>query len=83
MHLCILLSYCLKHNYKYENVTLYSIIYLYEGIIIIIIIIIPYFTAVQLVLKTVRVSLTKHFLFTVLPKLSDYTACIKYYCFTH
>ena len=41
------------------------------AIIIIIIIIIthlPYFTAVQLVLKTVQVSLTKHFLFTVQPK---------------
>ena len=41
------------------------------AIIIIIIIIthLPYFTAVQLVLKTVQVSLTKHFLFTVQPKL--------------
>jgi len=34
------------------------------------------------VLKTSRVSLTKHFLFTVLPK-SDYTACNIQYCFLH
>jgi hypothetical protein len=37
-------------------------------IIIIIIIHIPLFTAVQPVLKTVPVALTKHFLFTALPK---------------
>ena len=35
----------------------------------------PYFAAVQPVLKTV-VSLIKHFLFTVLPKTSNCTACI-------
>ena len=37
-------------------------------IIIIIIIHFPYFTTVQLVLKRARVTLTKHSLFTVLPK---------------
>jgi len=36
--------------------------------IIIIIIHFPYFAAVYLVLKRVRVSLAKHFLFTVLPQ---------------
>jgi hypothetical protein len=29
------------------------------------------------------VSLTKHFLFTFLPKTSNCTACIQYYCFLH
>jgi hypothetical protein len=52
-------------------------------IIIIILIHIPYFTAVQLILKRVRFLLTKHFLYTVCQKLSDYTACIKYYWFLY
>jgi hypothetical protein len=30
----------------------------------------PYFKAVQLVLESVRVSLTKHFSYTLLPKIS-------------
>jgi len=40
---------------------------------VVIILLLPHFTAVQLVLQTVRVSLTKHFLFIVLLKFSDYT----------
>jgi hypothetical protein len=36
---------------------------------IIIITHVPYFTAVLLVLKTVRISPIKHFLFTVQPKI--------------
>jgi hypothetical protein len=47
-------------------------------IIIIILLHTPYFTAVYLLVTRVRVSLTKHFLFTVLSKMSDYTACIEY-----
>jgi len=43
----------------------------------------PYFTVVQLFLGTVRVSLTKHNLFTVVPKLSDCTACTEYYSFLY
>jgi hypothetical protein len=52
-------------------------------IIIIIIIHIHYVTAVQLVLKTVRSHWpnTSYSLFC--QKLSDYSACIKYYCFLH
>jgi hypothetical protein len=53
------------------TVLLYLLLCLFVVIIIIMIIItthIPYFTAVQLVPKRVRVSLTKHFSFTVLPK---------------
>jgi len=40
---------------------------------VVIILLLPYFTAVQLVLQTTRVSLTKHFSFIVLLKLSDCT----------
>jgi len=40
---------------------------------VVIILLLPYFTTVQLILQTVRVSLTKHFLFIVLLKLSDCT----------
>jgi hypothetical protein len=70
---------CLTADLKlfFELSFLQQLIHLYftATIIIIIIIIIsiviihiPYVTAVQLVLKTVPVSLTKHFLCTVLPK---------------
>jgi len=52
----------------------YNIVIIIRPIIIIIIIIIiihfPHLTAVQPVLKTVPVSLTKQFFFTVLPKTS-------------
>ena len=55
-------------------------IYIIFIIIIIIIIIIhfAYFTAVELVLKTARVSLNKHSS-SFCEKLSNYTACVKYY----
>jgi len=40
---------------------------------VVIILLLPYFTTVQLVLQRVRVSLTKYFLFIILLKLSNYT----------
>ena len=39
----------------------------------VVILLLPYFTAVQLVLQTVGLSRTKHFLFIILIKLSNYT----------
>jgi hypothetical protein len=47
------------------------LLYLYIVVVVVVvitIIIIPYFTAVQPVVKPLPVSLTKHFLFTVLPE---------------
>jgi len=41
---------------------------------------IPYVTETWPILTTVRISLIKHFLFTVQLKFSNYTVRVKYYC---
>jgi hypothetical protein len=49
---------------------------------VVIILLLPYFTAVQLVLQRVRVSLSKYFLFVILLKLSNYTGSIEVLLFS-
>jgi hypothetical protein len=49
---------------------------------VVIILLLPYSTTVQLVLQRVRVSLTKYFLFIILLKLSNYTGSIEVLLFS-
>jgi len=51
-------------------------------LLLIIVIPFPHSTAVQPVLQQYGLT-DQHVLFTVLPKLSDCTACLKYCCFLH
>jgi hypothetical protein len=49
---------------------------------VVVILLVPYFTAVQLALQTIWVSLTKHLLFIILLKLSNYTGNIEVLLFS-